>query len=75
MHEWLSKQYSPLRSVIALFSAGGLFYVAQCHEKGARAYLAAGGGTMASMLAAAVARRPMPSAGSNDLGGLAISED
>ena len=37
--DWLTKLSSPLRSVIAMLSAGGLFYVAQCHEKGARAWL------------------------------------
>ena len=42
VYDWLKKDSSPLRSAIALFSSGGLFYVAQCHEKGARAWLAAG---------------------------------
>ena len=28
---------SQLRGILALLSAGGLFYVAQCHERGARA--------------------------------------
>ena len=72
VHEWLSKTSSPLRSVIALLSAGGLFYVAQCHEKGTRAWLAAGGGSMEAMDAAAAARRPMrPTSTCGDLGGLA----
>ena len=73
VYEWLSQASSPLRSVIALLSAGGLFYVAQCHEKGARAWLASGGG-LAAMKAAAVARRPMSrAAASSDLGGLSAA--
>ena len=35
--QWLRLAQSPLRSALAILSSGGLFYVAQCHEKGARA--------------------------------------
>ena len=74
LHDWLSKANSPLRSVIALFSAGGLFYVAQCHEKGARAWLASGA-TMEHVHDAVNARRPVrPAAEANDYGGLSQPE-
>ena len=39
LYKWLSQDKSKLRQIIALLSAGGLFYVAQCHEKTHRAYL------------------------------------
>ena len=39
LYKWLKEDKSKLRSIIALLSAGGLFYVAQCHEKTHRAYL------------------------------------
>ena len=39
VHEWLSKEKSDLRSLLSFLSTGGLFYVAQCHEKTHRAYL------------------------------------
>ena len=42
LHVWLSKPTSPFRSLIAFLSSGGLFYVAQCHEKSARAYIGQG---------------------------------
>ena len=71
IHGWLSRPQSALRSVIALLSAGGLFYVAQCHEKGARAWLAGGGGTMELMKEATRARRPVQiTTGLGDLSGL-----
>ena len=59
VHEWLSKPNSPLRSCIEMFSAGGLFYAAQCHEKGTRAWLSAGGGSEQGMRAAAMALQSM----------------
>ena len=62
VHDWLSKSSSPLRSVIALLSAGGLFYVAQCHEKGTRAWLVAGGGSLEAMQDAVSARQGAPRA-------------
>ena len=70
VHLWLSQQHSALRSVIALFSAGGLFYVAQCHDKGARAWVHHGGGDQEAMRAAVAARRPQREAAQNDLDGL-----
>ena len=39
VREWLQKVHSPLRSAFALFSSGGIFFVAQCHEKTARAWM------------------------------------
>lgn len=38
VYEWLHKKDSMLRSLITFLSSGGLFYVAQCHEKCARAF-------------------------------------
>ena len=38
-----------------LFSAGGLFYVAQCHEKAARGFVVVGGGNLMAMKSAATA--------------------
>ena len=66
VHAWLSKPSSPLRSVIAMLSAGGLFYVAQCHEKGARAWLEIGGGSLQAMQEAVTARRAAPADPSPD---------
>ena len=37
VYDWLCLPRSPLRSALAIFSMGGLFYAAQCREKGARA--------------------------------------
>ena len=39
LYAWLNKDKSPLRQLIALLSGGGIFYVAQCHEKTHRAYI------------------------------------
>ena len=59
IHDWLMQPQSALRTALALFSGGGIFYVAQCHEKGARAWLASIGDRSKSkeaMHAAALAR-------------------
>ena len=75
VHAWLTSTNSPTRAVIALFSAGGLFYVAQCHEKGARAWLVSGGGSLEAMRAAVNARRAAPTAaGPDDYSGLSQQE-
>ena len=72
---WLNKQVSPLRSVICLLSGGGLFYVAQCHEKGVRSWLHSGHGDRDAMLRAVQARRPAAEArGRDDLEGLALAD-
>ena len=42
LHGWLSEKTSPLRSLVAFLSSGGLFYVSQCHEKSARACVGTG---------------------------------
>jgi hypothetical protein len=39
LYDWLMQDVSPLRSLIAFMSGAGGWYVAQCHEKTARAYL------------------------------------
>ncbi len=39
VYEWLDKPTSRLRSLTALLSGGGLFYVASVHEKCHRAYI------------------------------------
>ena len=70
--QWLNKQASPLRSLICLLSGGGVFYVAQCHEKGVRAWINTGGGGRAAMLRAVQARRPRAEAGGDDLEGLLL---
>ena len=59
IHDWLMQPQSALRTALALFSGGGIFYVAQCHEKGARAWLASIGDLSKSkeaLHAAALAR-------------------
>ena len=55
IHAWLSKPQSKLRAMIAALSSGGLFFVGQCHEKAARAFVHHGGGSVAAMQAAAKA--------------------
>ena len=56
LHDWLSKEGSVLRGLLAYLSGGGVFFVAQCHEKTMRAYVAHGGGTKQAMAAAATCR-------------------
>ena len=71
VHAWLSLPSSPLRSALALFSAGGLFYVAQCHEKGARAVVHKVPMDSAQFEAAAIARgRRAQDLSADELGGL-----
>ena len=55
IHSWLSKPESKLRALIAALSAGGLFFVGQCHEKSARAFVHHGGGSSDAMRVAAKA--------------------
>ena len=38
-YDWLKKEKSMLRSIVAFFSGSGLYFVAQCHEKSSRAFL------------------------------------
>ena len=42
LYEFLVAPQSALRAFIAIVSAGGLTFAAQCHEKGARAYVKSG---------------------------------
>ena len=39
VYDWLKKDKSMLRSIVAFLSGSGLYYVAQCHEKSSRAFL------------------------------------
>ena len=55
VHAWLSKSESKLRAVIAGLSTGGLFFVGQCREKAARAFVHVGGGSADAMKTAAKA--------------------
>ena len=57
VYAWLCRPTSPFRTAMALFSAGGLFYVAQCHEKGARAVVGSVPIDVRQFKQAAVARR------------------
>jgi hypothetical protein len=38
VHDWLFTKESKLRAVLSFMSGGGIFYVAACHEKTARAF-------------------------------------
>ena len=75
VHAWLCLPRSPLRSAVAIFSSSGIFYVAQCHEKGARAFTQHGGGDVGAFAAGAVAKSSMstPHTGGHDLSGLTAS--
>lgn len=39
LYDWLVLERSSLRSVLAVLSGAGIWYVAQCHEKTARAFV------------------------------------
>ena len=55
---------SPLRSVIVITSAGGVFYAAHASDKTARAWASAGGGSCEKMTTAIQARHEMTSSSS-----------
>ena len=75
VHAWLLQVSSPLRSALAVFSAGGLFYVGQCHEKGARAVVRRVPIDVGQFQAAALARTERaPDLSATELGGLARRE-
>jgi hypothetical protein len=38
VYDWLFTQESKLRALLSFMSGGGIFYVAACHEKTARAF-------------------------------------
>ncbi len=67
VYQWLSQETSTLRSVIAVLSGGRLFFVAQCHGKGVRAWLKHGGGSESVMTEACGARRPIVAGDTRDL--------
>ena len=69
LYDWLHKEDSILRGLLTYLSGGGAFFVAQCHEKTLRAYVAHGGGTKEAMIAASKAREAF-AAGPSDMGGL-----
>ena len=67
VYDWLKKEKSMLRSIVAFLSGSGLFFVAQCHEKSSRAFLECYGLTKEQFVAmAAVAPAARPA--TNDLG-------
>ena len=45
LYAWLQNPKSHLRGAMAMLSAGGVFFVAQAHERSIRAYMKHGGGT------------------------------
>ena len=55
LHTFLTNKSSKLRMFIAAMSCGGIFYVAQCHEKTARGFVQHGGGDLQAMKDAVVA--------------------
>ena len=46
LHKFLTDTSSKLRMFIAAMSSGGIFYVAQCHEKTGRGFVQFGGGDL-----------------------------
>ena len=46
LHKFLTDTSSKLRMFIAAMSSGGIFYVAQCHEKNGRGFVHFGGGDL-----------------------------
>jgi hypothetical protein len=71
VHAWLTAGKSVLRSLLVLFSSGGVFYTAHCHEKTMRAFVEHGGGDKESFVGAALARPSQPGASTGEMGGLA----
>ena len=55
LHAFLIDTRSKLRMFIAAMSSGGIFFVAQCHEKTGRGFAQVGGGDLAAMKDAVVA--------------------
>ena len=39
VYDWVKTTDSPLKALVSVLSAGGLFYVGQVHEKCSRAYV------------------------------------
>ena len=55
LHKFLTDPKSKLRMFIAALSSGGIFFVAQCHEKNARGFVEFGGGVLPAIETAVVA--------------------
>ena len=55
LHKFMTDKSSKLRMFIAAMSCGGIFYVAQCHEKTGRGFVEVGGGDLRAFQAAVVA--------------------
>ena len=55
LHKFLTDTSSKLRMFIAAMSSGGIFFVAQCHEKTARGFVQFGGGVLPAIEKAVVA--------------------
>ena len=70
VHAWLGKKDSKLRAFMAGMSTGGIFFVAQCHEKAARGFVLHGGGCLQAMKAAAVASAKVKVSTCDDAAGL-----
>ena len=66
LRRWLVKPDSKLRAFVACVSCGGLFFVAQCHEKCARGFIEAGGGSVSAFCAAVASSGEDGFAGSGD---------
>ena len=66
LRNWLVKPDSKLRAFVACVSCGGLFFVAQCHEKCARGFIEAGGGSVSAFCAAVASSGEDGFAGSGD---------
>ena len=49
LHKFLTDPKSKLRMFIAALSSGGIFFVAQCHEKTARGFVQVGGGNVTAI--------------------------
>ena len=57
LRKWLCEEKSKLRGVIHALSGNGIFFVAQTHEKAARAYVHHGGGSEEAFLSAVETRQ------------------
>ena len=55
LHKFLTDTSSKLRMFITAMSCGGIFYVAQCHEKTGRGFVQVGGGELRAIEEAVVA--------------------
>ena len=66
LRRWLMAPKSKLRMFIAAMSSGGLYYVAQCHDKCGRGFVEYDGGSLAAFKAAAVSNSSSGLSGCSD---------